>query len=95
MGEDYDNLMDMLLDCELDEGLCDDCNDCAITSNKELLDATTNTSVTTQGDIGIQNVAVMLDSCTVVKGDAEVQAVVTTEEAGTDINPRLLCTNSI
>ena len=45
-------------------------------------------------DVGIQNAAVMLDSvaqtCTLLKEDAEVQAVVTTEEASTDINPGLL-----
>ena len=66
----------------LDEGSCDDSIDNSIPSSKE------------QKDVGIQNVAVMLDSvaqtCTLLKEDAEVQAVVTTEEASTEINPELL-----
>ena len=62
--------------------MCDDSIDSSIPSSKE------------QKDVGIQNAAVMLDSvaqtCTLLKEDAEVQAVVTTEEASTEINPELL-----
>ena len=79
--DENDNLLDMSVDHQSDEGLCDNSVDSAITSSKE------------QKDVGIQDAVVMLDStvqtCTMVK-DAEVQAVVTTEEASTDINPGLL-----
>ena len=72
----------MSVDHQSDEGLCDNSIGSAIISSKE------------QKDVGIQNAVVMLDSavqtCTKVKEDAEVQAVVTTEEASTDINPGLL-----
>ena len=82
MGENDDNLLDMSVDHQLDEGLCDDSIGSAITISKE------------QKDVGIQNVVVMLDSavqtCTMIKEDAEVQAMITTEEASTDINQRLL-----
>ena len=71
VGEEQDLLGISTVD-QLDEGSCDD-------SSKE------------QKDVGIQNAAVMLDSvaqtCTLLKEDAEVQAVV---EASTDINPGLL-----
>ena len=80
--DENDNLLDMSVDHQSDEGLCDNSIGSAITSSKE------------QKDVGIQNAVVMLDSavqtCTKVKEDAEVQAVVTTEEASTDINPGLL-----
>ena len=66
----------------------------SITNNQELVDAVTNTSLVMQEDVGIQNAAVMLDSdvqtCAVVREDAEIQATVTTAEASTDINPGLL-----
>ena len=81
VGEEHD-LLDISTVDQLDEGLCDDSIDNSIHSSKE------------QKDLGIQNAAVMLDSvaqtCTLLKEDAEVQAVVTTEEASTDINPGLL-----
>lgn len=93
--EDHDNLVDMLVEQhEPDQDLHDDSSDGGITSNQELVDAVTNTSQITQEDVGIQNAAVMFDSdvqtCTVVREDAEIQATVTTEEASTDINPGLL-----
>ena len=72
VGEEHD-LLDISAVDQLDEGSCDDSIDSSIHSSKE------------QKDVGIQNAAVMLDSvvqtCTLLKEDAEVQAIVTTEEA--------------
>ena len=50
VDENDDNLLDMSVDHQLDEGLCDDNVGSAITSSKE------------QKDVGIQNPVVMLDS---------------------------------
>ena len=82
VDENDDNLLDMSVDHLSDEGLCDNSIGSGITSSKE------------QKDVGIQNAVVMFDSAvqtyTMVKEDAEVQAIVSTEEASTDINTGLL-----
>ena len=48
--ENDDNLLDMSIDHQSDEGLCDNSVESTITSSKE------------QKDVSIQNVVVMLDS---------------------------------
>ena len=94
---DDDNSNELSTDTLTYDDVQDEVDDIFIDDDHEQVtvkDASTNTDLVTSSDVGIQSVALMVhvdvQTDEIDKKDAEVQAIVTTEEASTDVNTKLL-----